>query len=127
MKKTFSVCSLKAQWGVTYHQSALSYFGVNKQVGKSWLPELRLGTNLFVEDVPVELMINYQWVNKDEYQFYTGISGWANQSDVDVVIPLGFNFFPLENKRFGFHTEIGFFISDEVLRGSFGLRYRFLK
>jgi hypothetical protein len=42
------------------------------------------------------------------------------------VVPIGVNIYPFSNKNFGFHIELAPIIGwDDVLRGSWGIRYRF--
>lgn len=48
-----------AQWTVSYHQSNLSFLGVNKQLGERWLPEFRVGTDQYFSDIRIELDANY--------------------------------------------------------------------
>jgi hypothetical protein len=47
-----------------------------------------------------------------------------------LVIPVGLNIFPFETKSFGFHIELSPIIAfddEALLRGSWGIRYRFLE
>lgn len=117
-----------AQWTVSYHQSNLPFIGVNKQLGEKWLPEFRVGTDNYIEDVSLELVANYIFIKNDRINFYGGLGGRV-QSFPGLVIPVGLNIYPFERKDFGFQIEAAQFIGDglDIFRGSFGIRYRFLK
>ncbi len=118
-----------AQWTVSYHQSNLPFIGAAKQIGNHWIPEFRLGTDNFVENLSVELVANYLIHDSDSKQFYIGVGGRANMFS-GAVVPFGLNLFPFSRKDFGFHIEaspIVVFDGGVLLRGSFGIRYRFLK
>ena len=72
-------------------------------------------------------MLNAVIAKNEEYQFYAGIGGRVMLIP-GLVIPVGINIYPFENKRFGFQAELAALISDDtgsVLRGSWGIRYRF--
>jgi hypothetical protein len=116
-----------AQWTVSYHQSNLPFIGVNKQLGEKWLPEFRVGTDNYFSDVSLELVINRVLYRNDRIDFYGGLGGRA-QSFSGLVIPVGLNIYPFDQKDFGFHIEAAGIVGNESLfRGSFGIRYRFLK
>lgn len=66
MKKTvlivcFGLFSLTAfaQTTVTFHQSNLPFIGVKYQFGERFIPEFRVGTDQFLEDISLELAGNY--------------------------------------------------------------------
>jgi len=116
-----------AQFGVGIHQSTLSFAGFNYQFGERFIPELRFGTQEFFEELSAELVLNAVIAKNEEYQFYAGIGGRVMLIP-GLVIPVGINIYPFENKRFGFQAELAALISDDtgsVLRGSWGIRYRF--
>ncbi len=117
-----------AQLGISFHQSNLPFFGVNYEFKDRFLTELRLGTDSYLEDVSAEAVITYQFLNQDDYEFYAGV-GARVQSFGGLVIPVGFNFFPFDEKKFGFHIEVAPIIAEDasIFRGSWGIRYRFLK
>ena len=117
--------------GVAYYPT-VSMVGVNAKVGERFLPELRTQTNFPFDWLPVEFVVNYLFVKKDDYQIYTGLGGNYSSyySSASVVLPVGINLYPFENKKFGFHIEIAGIIGEsypveDYLRGSWGLRYRF--
>lgn len=116
-----------AQWTVSYHQSNLPFLGVNKQIGEKWLPEFRVGTDNFIDDVSLELVVNHIFYKNERIDFYGGIGGRV-QSFAGLVIPVGLNIYPFEQKDFGLHIEAAGLVGEQSLfRGSFGIRYRFLK
>lgn len=92
------------------------------------MPELRIGTNLYLtSDFSPELVLNYQFVNKQDYEFYAGL-GFRVNTIPGLVLPLGLNIFPFDQRKFGFHIETTpmlEFEGDFILRGSWGIRYRF--
>lgn len=118
-----------SQTTVSFHQSNLPFIGVNHQFGERFIPEFRVGTDQFFENLSVELAGNYILKNEERYEFYAGL-GLRVGSFEGLVVPVGLNIYPFEQKDFGFHIEgtpiIGF--NDSALfRGSFGIRYRFAK
>lgn len=116
-----------AQWTVSYHQSNLPFLAVNKQLGEKWLPEFRVGTDNYFYDVSLELVVNRVFYRNDRFDFYAGLGGRV-QSFPGLVIPVGLNIYPFDQKDFGFHIEgAGLVGSESLFRGSFGIRYRFLK
>lgn len=116
-----------AQWTVSYHQSNLPFLGVNKQFGERFLPEFRVGTDQFFSDLSLELNANLIIKSTDRFQFYGGLGGRIGDF-AGLVIPLGLNIYPFEQKDFGFHIEGAGLLGDQsIFRGSFGIRYRFLK
>lgn len=117
-----------AQWGVSYHQSGLPFVGINYTFSERFMPELRLGTDRYFDDFTLEPTINYQYVQREEYQLYAGIGVLITDNTAGVVIPAGLLLYPFENKKFGFHMEVTPIIMDySIFRGSWGIRYRFLQ
>jgi hypothetical protein len=112
---------------VGYHQSVLSFVGVNYEIKNRFKPELRISTNLFSEDISVEALALYDVINREDYEFYVGV-GARSPVDEGIVIPVGLNIYPLPFKNFGFHIELAAIAGDGgILRGSWGIRYRFLR
>ena len=116
-----------AQWGVSMHQSNLPFFGVNYEWKEKFLSEFRVGTDNYLEDTSYELTLNYFLKKEEHLDVYAGL-GARIQILEGIVLPLGMNIYPLKNKNFGFHIELAGIIDDSILlRGSWGIRYRFLK
>ncbi len=113
------------QFGVNFHLSSIPFFGMSYELKDRIRPELRIGTNVHFEDLSIEGVFTYDILNKSEYEFYAGLGGRVGDF-TGLVIPIGFNFFPLEKKNFGFLVELAPIIGEEsILRGSLGLRYKF--
>ena len=120
-----------AQLGASIHQSSLPFAGLNYGIGERFLPELRFGIDNFIENTSVELCVQYAFVRKETVDVYTGLGGRLNLLQ-GIVLPAGLNIYPFENKAFGFQMELaGLFLTDAggevVLRGSWGIRYRFVE
>lgn len=120
---------VQAQWCVSYHQSDLPFVGVNYTFSERFMPELRLGTDRYFEDVTLEGTFNYQYVQREEYQLYAGLGVIVVKGGAGVLIPAGILIYPFENKKFGFHMEATPVLieNNHLLRGSWGIRYRFLR
>lgn len=117
-----------AQFGVSVHQSELPFVGFNYEFSERLRPELRIGTDNYFENVSVEVIGTYDILNKEDYEFYAGAGVRFNLLD-GLVIPVGLNIFPFQSKSFGFQIELSPIISfddSSLLRGSWGIRYRFL-
>ena len=118
-----------AQFGVSAHQSELPFIGFNYEFSEHLRPELRFGTDNYFENISIELVATYDILNKEDYEFYAGAGVRLNMFE-GMVVPVGLNIFPFQAKSFGFHIELSPIISfddSSLLRGSWGIRYRFLK
>ena len=125
----FSLFSIVAysQTTVAFHQSNLPFIGVNHQFGDRFIPEFRVGTDQYFDDLSAELAANYMLKKTDRYEFYAGLGGRVG-SYSGILIPVGLNIYPFEQKDFGFQMEAAGIVGDaNLLRGSFGIRYRFMK
>jgi hypothetical protein len=124
----FLASSLSAQFGVAFHQSNLPFLGFNYEFKERFRPELRLSVDRYVEELPVELAAFYDVLETPDYEVYAGLGYRVNLID-GPVLPVGLNVYPFSTKNLGFHVELAFLISedDTVLRGSWGIRYRFRK
>jgi hypothetical protein len=118
-----------AQFGVSAHQSELPFIGFNYEFMDRLRPELRIGTDNYFELISIEAVATYDLLNKESYEFYAGAGARFNMFG-GLVIPVGLNIFPFETKSFGFHIELSPIIAfddEALLRGSWGIRYRFLE
>jgi hypothetical protein len=114
-----------AQLGVAFHQSNLPFAAINYEFADRFRPELRIATDRYFGDFSAEGVFTYDILNKDDYEFYGGL-GIRVDDYAEFVIPVGFNFYPFSEKRFGFHIELAaLLVEDDILRGSWGIRYRF--
>ncbi|MBL7855052.1 MAG: hypothetical protein JNL17_11680 [Cyclobacteriaceae bacterium] len=120
-----SICH--GQIGIAYHQSNLPFVGINYEFKDRLRIEPRVGVDSFLDELSVELIATYDIVNKAHVEIYAGLG--ARSGDYSgPLLPIGANFFPFESKNFGFHLEVApIFSESEILRGSWGIRYRFLK
>jgi len=115
-----------AQLGLSFHQSNLPFVGVNYEIKNRIRPEVRVGTDAYFENISVEGVVTYDILDKEDYEFYAGLGGRVNDDFVGLVIPIGVNFYPFTEKQFGFHIELSPIVGDDnILRGSWGIRYRF--
>ena len=118
--------SVKAQLGLSYHQSALPFIGLNYTLANRLMPELRIGTDRYFDDVSLEAVLTYQYLQREDYSLYAGIGIYYGNFG-STSIPLGLLLFPFDNKKFGFHLEATPLVGEggNILRGSWGIRYRF--
>ena len=117
-----------SQPGVAYYQSSIPSFAVNYEFFERLRPELRIGTDTFFEDVSIEGIGTFDILNNEDYEFYAGL-GIRTEEFQGIVVPIGVNVYPLDTKKFGFHFELAPIFDEQydILRGSWGIRYRFLK
>jgi hypothetical protein len=116
----------KAQFGVSIHQTNIAFVGFNYQIKEKYIPEFRLGTDNFFDNISVEAVMTRIIQKDNDFQFYGGLGVRLNLYQ-GVVIPVGLNIYPLGNKQFGFHMELtGMIVEEgEILRATWGIRYRF--
>ena len=111
---------------VSYHQSNIPFAGIGYDF-KRFAPEVRVSTNVFVDDVSVEFVLPVKVLSKENYYVDAG-AGVRSNSFRGLVVPIGFAAFPFANKGLAFHGEIAVisdFESSAILRGSWGIMYRF--
>ncbi len=118
----------KAQFGISYHVSDLSFVGFNSTFKERILTELRFGTNLASEELSSELITTYIFRKREDHEIYLGIGMQLRlKEDGILVLPVGINYYPFVKKSFGLHTEVAYLAGEEdIIRGSVGIRYRFL-
>ncbi|MGM0580360.1 MAG: hypothetical protein ACQETL_06755 [Bacteroidota bacterium] len=119
---------------VSFHQSANGSQGSYAyEYNDKYRAEFRIFTNNFIDVIPIRLMFSADWVEKDIYEFYTGISLIPFTPQAPVVgFPVGLNIYPFENKNFGFIMEFAPNLAfgeagGAYFSGSWGIRYRFNK
>ena len=126
---------LAAQWTVSFHQSFLPFAGLSYGFGDRFRLEARVGTDLDFNSVTTEGLALYDILDEEDYELYAGLGGHTNDPFNGLVIAAGLNIYPFAEKRFGFHIELAPLVGiplDSVdentrLRGSWGIRYRFLQ
>ena len=121
--------SVNAQFGISYHQSAIPFIGFNYTINERLMPELRLGTNLNFDYIPIEGVFTYNFVHEEEYRLYAGLGFYYYSGQGAASFPVGVQIYPFEKKRFGFHIEATPLLGEGIraLRGSWGIRYQFFK
>ncbi len=113
------------QLGISFHQSNLPFVGLNYQTKSKLRPEIRLGTDNYFEAMSIEGVLTWDLSKREDYEIYGGLGIRVN-GFTGIVIPFGLNVYPLTTKQFGFHIELCPIIYEEsLLRGSWGIRYRF--
>jgi hypothetical protein len=116
-----------AQFGANFHQTNIPFVGINYEVKDRIRPEFRLGVDAYLEDLSAEFITTYDMLNKEDYELYGGV-GVRGGEFTGLVIPIGLNVYPFSKKNFGFHLELAPIIGeDNILRGSWGIRYKFRK
>lgn len=119
--------ALYAQPGVSFHQSNLPFIGLNYEFKNRLRPELRIGVDNYFSVLNIEGIVTYDIVEKEDYEIYAG-AGLKFNDLGGVVIPVGINIYPFTLKQFGFQIELSPIVGeDALLRGSWGIRYRFKK
>lgn len=114
-----------AQFGVSFNQSNLPFIGLNYEINNRLFPELRIGTDNYFGETSLEVTVNYIFKRSETVNVYAGLGGRVQILD-GLVVPLGLHIYPFEEKNFGFQMEVaGILGSSGLLRGSWGIRYRF--
>jgi hypothetical protein len=120
---------LHAQFGVSFHQSNIPFVGINYEAGRRLLVEARIGADVYFEDLHLEAVGVYRFGRSEEVHPYIGLGARMDDANFGfgLLLPIGMNIYPFENKRFGFHIELAPIVAEVgVLRASWGIRYRFL-
>jgi hypothetical protein len=74
----FSTSIVFAQFGVSAHQSNLSFIGFNYEFKDRFLPELRAGIDTQLDNMSLEAVITYQFLKKEDFEVYAGLGGRVN-------------------------------------------------
>ena len=118
------------QVSVSFYNSSLSKIGVAYNFNDKLWTELKVYSNTVFEDITPELVVCYNVINKEKYNFYAGIGGVVNYFN-GIVLPVGVQFSPFEKfANFSLHIECEptfDFESEFLLQSSWGLRYMFNK
>ena len=114
-----------SQLGVSFNQSNLPFVGLSYEINNKFLPELRIGTDNYINDTSLELVVNYIFKRNETVNVYAGLGGRLGFFE-GLVVPIGLNIYPFESKNFGFQIELAPILRESsLLRGSGGIRYRF--
>ena len=103
----------------------MPFVGVSYEINNRFLPELRIGTDNYINDTSLELVVTYIFKRNETVNVYAGLGGRVGFFE-GLVVPVGLNIYPFESKNFGFQIELAPIITEvSLLRGSGGIRYRF--
>jgi hypothetical protein len=122
-----TITAAMAQLSVGYHQSNVPFAAIGYEISDRLMPELRISTDIIINNFSPELVLTYQFLHKPDYELYAGLGYRANTFQ-GPLLPVGLNIFPFDRKNFGFHVELAPILvieSTTILRGSWGIRYRF--
>lgn len=111
---------------VSYHQSSIPFAGIGYEF-RRFAPEVRVATNVFVDDISAEFVLPYKVISKEDYFIDAGLGVRYNVFR-GLVLPVGFTAYPFPKKGLGFHAELALisdFESSALFRGSWGIAYRF--
>ncbi|RDC62734.1 hypothetical protein [Adhaeribacter pallidiroseus] len=121
----FTATTSFAQFGVSFNQSSLPFVGLSYEVNNKFLPELRIGTDNYFDDTSLEVVVSYIFKRNETINAYAGVGGRIQILE-GLVVPVGLNIYPFEKKSFGFQMELAPILRESsLLRGSWGIRYRF--
>lgn len=115
-----------SQIGTSLQYSNLPFWGINYEIKDRFKPEFRLGTDVYFENVSVEIVVTYDILDKDDYELYAGLGG-RFVSYAGFVLPVGMYLHPFQKKNFGFVFEVAPIFGEDsnLLRGSLGFNYKF--
>ena len=114
-----------AQFGVSFNQSNLPFVGLSYEINNKFIPELRIGTDNYLDDTSLELALSYIFKRNETVNMYAGVGARVSILE-GIVVPVGLNIYPFEQKNFGFQMELAPILRESsLLRGSWGIRYRF--
>jgi hypothetical protein len=116
-----------SQFSVSFYDSSVSKIGVGYNFTDKVWSELRIYSGTRIDDVTPELVVCYNFINKENHNIYAGIGGVANYFN-GLVIPVGVQFTPIEKfDKFSLHVEIQPVIRDynSFIQASWGLRHKF--
>jgi hypothetical protein len=115
-----------AQWVVGFHDSSIPFISGGYEFKEKIKVEVRPSINMLFEFMMLEGIGTYDIMESDNYEFYGGVGGRIGESLYGLVVPVGINLYPFQDKSFGFHMEMAPILGEEfLLRGSWGIRYRF--
>ncbi|MGC9356104.1 MAG: hypothetical protein ACP5D9_19820 [Mariniphaga sp.] len=119
-----------AQMSISYYSSSLSKIGLGYHINEKFRSELRLYSNMSVNDITPELVVCYNVVSKEYHNVYLGLGATVNYF-TGFVLPVGVEFKPVEKfDRFSLHIELQptlAFDNDLIVQSSWGIRYKFGK
>ena len=117
-----------SQMSVSFYSSSLSKIGFGYKFSEQVWSEVRVHSNTRFEDITPEVVVNYNFIRKEQYNAYAG-GGLSLNFIQGAVVPIGLQFSPFEKmNNFALHIEIVptfEFEDDPLLQSSWGVRYTF--
>ncbi len=119
-----------SQISVSYYgNSNLSKVGVGYDFNDKLWTELRIYSGTTIEEITPEVVLNYNFLNKEDYKIYAGGGVVLNYFN-GIVSQVGTQIMPFEKlKNFSFHIELqpqyNFDFEDIYIFGYGGIRYKF--
>lgn len=117
-----------SQIGVSYYSSSFSKIGLSYNFSNRLWSEVRLYSNTTFYDLTPELVLCYNFVNKERYNIYAGVGGVVNYYN-GIIVPIGVQFTPFEKfDKFSLHIELQptlDFGNTPIVQSSWGIRYKF--
>ncbi len=108
-----------------YFNANNSKFAVGYEFTDRFWADLRIYSGSLMEDITPELVLAYNFLQKDKYETYAGL-GLSIQHFEGVVIPIGLAVKPFESlENLSFNIEFTPLIGDHgmLLRSYLGVRY----
>lgn len=111
-----------------YTNDSYSKFAVGYNFTEKLWGDLRIYSGTSIDNITPEMVLNYNFIIKNSYDFYSGVGITLNNIN-GVVIPVGVAIKPFENlKELSFNIEFNplYEVDDRNLfiRGFLGIRYR---
>lgn len=129
----YQITAFSQPVGVTFHQSStITKVGVFYEIKDLVIIEARIWDAMIFEDFSFEVAAMGKFLRRENYELYGGVGQSVSPyTDLHgIIVLLGTNIYPFSNKKIGFHVELSPLFPEEeniigVVRGSWGLRYRF--
>lgn len=111
-----------------YTNDSYSKFAVGYNFTEKLWGDLRIYSETSIDNITPEMVLNYNLITKNSYDFYSGVGITLNNIN-GVVIPVGVAIKPFENlKELSFNIEFTPLYEVDhrnlFIRGFLGIRYR---
>lgn len=111
-----------------YANDANAKIGVGYEFNEKLWSDLRIYSGTNIDNITPEIVLNYNFLQKESYETYAGVGGIFNNVN-GVVVPVGIGIRPFEkipalslNIEFNALYEVD--LSDLFIRGFIGIRYK---
>ena len=116
--------------GVSFHYSQNTRLGLYADIYDRVVLEGRIIDYSLLIDTPFEIYGFYKVLNKKNYEIYAGLGYGLSAFDIfnGLIVAVGTNIYPFENKKLGFHIELNPIKGDFsplIIKASWGMRYTF--